>query len=186
MKRVIELFSYIILGIIILMVFVGLLTMLGCAVAGPPAPEVEPISQTTQVVWKTINSTDWLSTGFMVAVALGVFAGLNGIKAGFLAALAALSGLVLKSALSVPWVYSALAVGLVGVLAAGGLLMVASILRKNRSLEQVIKGTQAIKALIPECPDVAPVNKVLSNIQDRTTKALVLNTKTKLKLRGDL
>jgi hypothetical protein len=131
----------------------------------------------------TIRSTDWLMSGFLLAIVLGVFAGLNGIKAGWLGAVASFVGLLVKAALSQTWVYWWLGCILVG----GALATIASVLLKNKALRELITSVQCLRQTEWDGKThKAEMTEVLQDLQSKPTQRLVLREKVKLKERGEL
>ena len=122
----------------------------------------------------------------IIACVIGCFAGLNGIKAGWLGSLSALFGLILKSALSVVWVYWMSGLMLLGVVTAA----LASIIMKNRALKEIIVGTQNIKDQLVVANSTMTkterndANSILQANQSKITQKLVLQQKVALKLQG--
>jgi len=116
---------------------------------------------TTQTIISTIKSTDWLFSGFLVIIFFGLAAGLNGMKSGFLVSLAALVSLSLKAALSVVWVYWALAL----LALAGGLLVALSVLVKNKAIREFIANIQKIKTITDDVPEAIHIKKVPTRVR---------------------
>ena len=133
------------------------------------------------ILSRTIQSTDYLASGFLVALVLGVFAGLNGIRTGFLGAAAAFVGLVVKGAMSVTWVYTCLGLVLVGVV----LAVLASVLLKNSAITELVKGIQNVRTN-PEIAKNVEITKDVSQEQSWPTQKLVQYTKLHLKLKGKI
>lgn len=124
-----------------------------------------------------------------MAAVVGVFAGLNGIKTGFLGTGAAIFGLMLKGAMSVTWVYYVLALILVGTVLAA----IASIAFKNRAVKDLICGAQLVKYEAQAGTDEVVggyKNKVCNDklraAQTKPTRKLVDKIKKNLKQKGKL
>lgn len=135
-----------------------------------------------QILNQVIHSSDWLMSVLIIACVVGIFAALNGIKAGWLGCLSALFGLILKSALSVTWVYWLSGLVLMGVVLAA----LASIIMKNQALKEIIQGAQELKNTPDSEIDTTTggVNTILKKYQSKDTQRLVLHQKAALKLRG--
>jgi len=126
------------------------------------------------VITKTISSTDWLLTIFILGSAGCVFAGLNGLKMGWLGLGACLFGLVLKMALSVTWGYYVACL----LLLCGIGIAVYSVVWKNKVVSGLITGTQHVKDLyLQDKKD--DVNTILMEAQNKTQQ-YVATVKDKL------
>ena len=169
---------------VIFWILVIVITILGngCTTI-PLTPPQPPMTSGTTILWKTIMSTDWLMSMYLIAITCGIFAGLNGIKAGWMGAFACFVGILLKAALSNTWVYVAAGLGLVGCV----LLLVVSILLRKKALVEIIKGVQTIKTEMNN--SAKPTNsKQISDAmvkeQSKPTQRLVQQIKGKLKVEG--
>lgn len=167
--------------VIVAILFVVLFLVWGCAFwrgfrPEKPAEPPEPIKQMYAAAKKGYSLT-WF---FILGAAVGLFAGLNGLKAGWAAVIACIAGLFMTLATARFPTWMAL-LGLVGsVLAA-----VASILLKSRALEQIIKGVQKIR-VSADAEVKERVDTILSKEQDTSTKKLVKTVKNKLSLKGEI
>lgn len=137
-------------------------------------------------IQKTIATTDWLVSGFLVAAVIGSFAGLNGIKAGWVGTVSAVFGLALKGAFSVTWVYTSMGLIFVGVVLAA----LASVLLKNKALAEIITGVQRIRVGAGPTDTLRmtkdDITTVLTKTQSKPTQKLVQYSKLHLKLKGTL
>lgn len=170
-------------GIAVIAVFVSLLFLLGgCNVLQPQEskPVLDPINPATQIIWKTIQSTDWISSLFILAIAGGVFVGLNGLKSGWLASLAAFVGLIVKAGMSSVYVYWMCGLLFIGVV----VLILVSVFIKNRAIKELICGIQKNKDGLGVARET--VNGTLAREQSKETRNLVLDTKAKLKKKGEI
>lgn len=175
-----------ILNILFFLAAVGIAIILlisGCATLPVTKVPVKP-TPTTAIIWQTISSTDWLMSVFLIAIVCAIFAGLNGVKAGWAGAFAAFVGILLKAALSNAWIYVAAGLVLVGCI----LLLVASIIWKNRAFVDILKGAQAVKNYAVEQLNAnrVGINKMLSDEQNPSTQKLVQQVKSDLKLKGEI
>ncbi len=123
---------------------------------------------------------------FILVAVVGLFAGLNGIKTGFLGTAAAVFGLMLKGAMSVTWIYPALALLLLSVVCAA----IASIVFKNRAVKELICGAQAVKDIHDTLNGAnatrSELNQALCKKQTKPTRKLVEKVKSNLKLKGKI
>lgn len=181
MKKIIEFITTIIFGFMVLWC---LFNLTGCSMI--PIQQADsvidnPIPPATKVIWKTIKSTDWLASLFILCIAGGVFAGLNGLKAGWVAVISALVGLVVKAGMSNVYMYWGCGLILLAVI----VLVIVSIVIKNKAIKELICGTQKLRdEFILQDRDTAV--KVLAENQSKETTKLVLNTKANLKLKGKI
>ncbi len=151
--------------------------VLGCASIPTDTPK-ETISSGTQIIWKTIASTDWLSSIFLMGFVCSIVGiGLGMTKLGVSCAVACVAGLFLKSALSALWFYQAAAL----VVLASILIVIAGIIFKNKAIKELIIGVQAIKT---ETPGSKPVSDIMKENQSKPTVALVNQVKAELKTKG--
>lgn len=189
MKKIIEFITTIIFAALVLYC---ILLLGGCNVLQPQEskPILDPITPSTQVIWKTIKATDWLSSLFILAIAGGVFVGLNGLKSGWLASLAAFVGLIVKAGMSNVYVYWMCGLLLVGVV----VLILLSVFVKNRAIKELVCGVERVKANctkdnleVIKAESVGKlINKEVSISQSKETTSLILDTKAKLKKKGKI
>ncbi len=160
-------------------VLVVVILCLSCAtVPANPAQPTE-INTTHQIIMKTISSTDWLLSMLLLGSVAGIFAGLNGIKSGWMAVLSCIGGIVLKASLTSTWVYWCC-----GLLFIGSMLVaIASILWKNKAVKELIISAQYLKQAVP---DKERVKDIFNLTQTKDTKALVTSVKNSLKLNGTI
>ncbi len=120
----------------------------------------------------------------LLAIVIGSFAGLNGVKTGWLGVVAAMIGLLVKSALSMTWVYWWMG----AILVATTLAAMASILLKNKALREIITGVQHIKSSTPDNQlfglNKTDITATLNTTQSKPTQKLVKSWKSYLKLKG--
>lgn len=148
--------------------FLLMALMSGCATSAPTPTNSDGI------ISKTASSTDWLMTIFILGSAGCVFAGLNGLKMGWLGLGACLFGLVLKMALSVTWGYYVACI----LLLCGVGCAVYSVVWKNKVVTELVTGTQRVKELfLSDKKD--DVNAVLKAAQEKT-QTYVAAVKNKL------
>lgn len=137
------------------------------------------IPSATQQLWKAAKGSNWLVTMSILGIAAGAFAFFNGSKIGIPCIGA--SCISLFMALAVARFSTWMAVfGLIGSLASVGI----SVLVKNRAVKEIVTGVQTMKDCQPTTKGVA--NTILADIQSKSTRKLVQNVKSKLKLKGKL
>jgi hypothetical protein len=124
----------------------------------------------------------------LIGVVAGVFTGLNGIKAGWLGAIAATVGIMLKSALTLVWMY-----WLCGFVLAGTMLAaLASVLFKNRAIQSLVVGIQKGKEAVANAPSTnidtrAVINSELQAAQTTSgVQKIIKRVKADLKLKGKI
>jgi hypothetical protein len=122
-----------------------------------------------------IQNSSWLTSGFLLATVVGIFAGMNGLKVGWLGALSAFAGLMLQSALTTWWVYWVMACILIAV----ALMAVTSVILKKRVIQDLISGIQAIRDGNPEDKELN--TKLLVQHQNLDTRKVVIDVKGKMK-----
>jgi len=178
-RHCIEEIGSIIIVVLIWVAFIwGLMHLGGCSIIGRTGttPVITPAVPTTALaVINNIKSTDWLNTLFLLAFVGSIFAGLNGLKAGWAGAAASLAGIAMKGALTQLWIYWILGVLLVAAI----LLVAASILMRKKALVEIIRGAQNLKKLVQ-----ADDAKILAEPQSKPTQKIVADIKTDLKLKG--
>jgi hypothetical protein len=150
----------------------------GCAYTQPLPSTHGPV----EILQSVIHSTDWISSLLLIGVVLGVFTGMNGLKVGWMGVVASTVGLLVKSALSVTWVYWWCGFTLVAVMLAA----VASIILKNHALREIITGVQDVKSAVGPELDKGAVNETLAAAQSKTTKRLVHKHKVILYDKGKI
>ncbi len=170
-------FDFVIAVLIAFSVTIWILFLSGCA--STPTHNTSPPSSTTQtIIMNTIKSTDWLFSLLLMGSVAGVFAGLNGMKSGWMAVVACISGLFLKAALTSTWVYWFCGLLFVGSMTLG----IVSIMWKNRGLTDLIIGGNYLKQHV----DKSVASTIFQTSQSKDTVALVNNIKAKLKTKGIL
>lgn len=161
------------------------LILTGCAVTQPYNPTA-PISNNTTVIWKVIQSTDWLASLFMVGFVLGIIGvGLGFGKLGLVSSFACVAGLFLKASMSNVWFYTA--AGLIVV--ASALIVLAGIVTKNKALRELVQGIQQGKTAISEIHGLEEkelINTQLKDSQSKTTRQVVESIKAYLKIKGQI
>lgn len=160
---------------------VGLCGCAACPVPNPLAPPTAPAvaSQTAQAVVRSMQATDWVLSLLLIGSVLGVFAGLNGVKAGWAGLAACVVGIVLKAALASSYVYLMSGLIFMGCV----LVAAASVLRKNVALKEIIKGAQKLKETFG---DADKVSATLAAEQSPATQEIVQYTKADMKLSGEI
>lgn len=157
---------------------IALLVML-CGCASTQTHNTSPPATTTQtIIWNTVRSTDWLFSILLIGSVAGVFAGLNGMKSGWMAVVACISGLFLKAALTSTWVYWFCGLLFVGSLTLG----IVSIIWKNKAIKDLIVGGNYLKQHV----EASVSSEIFKAAQSKDTVALVNNIKAKLKTKGIL
>jgi hypothetical protein len=158
-------------------VTIWILFLSGCA-SIPTHNISPPIPTTPTIIWNTVRSTDWLFSLLLIGSVAGVFAGLNGMKSGWMAVAACISGLFLKAALTSTWVYWFCGLLFVGSLTLG----IVSIIWKNNALKDLIVGGNYLKQHV----DTSVSSEIFKTSQSKDTVVLVNNIKAKLKTKGIL
>ena len=166
--------------LIFMLICWGVLAILsGCSVFRPGSSTITTVPTAAQQLFKAAKNSNWLVTISILGVAAGAFAFLNGSKIG-LPCIGA-SCISLFMALAVARFSTWMAVfGLIGSLASVGI----SVLVKNKAMKELVTGVQALKPI--EGGDYSATNKILADIQSKSTQKLVQNVKSKLKLKGKL
>lgn len=159
-------------------ILIVVILCLSCATCPENAPNIHTETNTTQqIIMKTIASTDWLMSMLLLGSVAGIFAGLNGIKSGWMAVISCIGGMVLKASLTSTWVYWCC-----GCLFVGSIIVaVASIVWKNKAVKELIMSAQYLKQAVP---DKERVSEIFNLTQTKDTKNLVANVKSNLKLKG--
>ena len=139
---------------------------------------INPKPSVTQIIQETISSTNWVMTIFILGAAASLFAGLNGLKVGWLALVSCIGGAFLKMALSVTWSYYFAGMVLIGAV----VLAFVSIVFKNTVVKDLIVGGQLVKELYLKNKK-QDVNNVLKVVQ-KTTQKYVKKVKTNLEKKG--
>jgi len=132
-------------------------------------------ADTSSIIRETIYKTDWLTSMFLLSIVLSIFVGLNGVKAGWLGAIAAYCGLLLKMAISNTWLW--VAAGIFFLVMAG--VAVFTVFIKNKALKEIISNIQIFKDKFPKELATHLLKEEL-NEQSSTTKKLVKKVKEKL------
>jgi len=123
-------------------------------------------------ITNTIYKTDWLTSIFLLSVVLSIFVGLNGVEAGWLGAIAAFCGLLLKMAITNTWLW--VAAGIFFLVMAG--IAVFTVFIKNKALKEIISNVQIFKDKFPKEIATHLLKKELDE-QSSTTKKLVKKVK---------
>lgn len=140
-----------------------------------------PIPSAGQQLWKAAKDSNWLVTVSILGIAAGAFAFLNGSKIGLPCIGASCISLFMSLAVARFSTWMAI-FGLIGSLAAVGI----SVLVKNRAVQEIVAGGQEFKKDLNSYPPAPRFNKIQSEIQSKSTKKLVQNVKSKLKLKGKI
>ncbi len=170
------------IGLIMIMIMIALL-LGGCN--SQLHDGNNPISPGTKIIYETIRSTDWLISLFLIGCVAGLFAGLNGLKIGWLGAASCIGGILIKSALSTIWIYWFMSFCLAGCI----LAVIASILLKNKALIEIIKGVQKAKDGMVVVDGENPAKVALEvelGHQSKPTQKLVQLIKGDLKVKGEI
>ena len=152
----------------------------GCSLFPTSGSTIATVPTATQQLWKAAKNSNWLVTISILGVAAGAFAFLNGSKMG-LPCIGA-SCISLFMALAVARFSTWMAVfGLIGSLAAVGI----SVLVKNRAVKEIVVGVQKYKDGYSGSDSRSYLTDKLKE-QSKSTKKLVQNVKSKLKLEGKI
>lgn len=141
-----------------------------------------PAPTPQQQLWNAAKKSNWLVTVSILGMAAGFFAFLNGSKLGIPCIGA--SGISLFMALAVARFAVWMAVfGLIGSVCA----TLVSVLVKKKALSEIIQGFQYVKnELIPK-KKRSEANQIMAEAQkNKSTKKVVQNVKTSLKLKGSI
>lgn len=140
---------------------------------------ITTVPTAAQQLFKAAKNSNWLVTVSILGIAAGAFAFLNGSKIGI--SCIGASCISLFMALAVARFSTWMAVfGLIGSLAS----VCISVLVKNRAVKEIVMGVEELKPA--EGGNYSGTNKILANIQTKSTQKLVQNVKNKLKLQGKL
>lgn len=149
----------------------------GCAIlqSKPKEEIVPPPYQGVIEITKTIRSVNWLATMCIIGCAACCMAGMNGLKWGWSGAATCLIGL----GMTIATVRYASLIAIVA-LAGGALLVIASVLGKNRIIKELVKGTQLIRKKYK-------INDtVFEGVQTKGTEKEVAKVKMNMKLNGEM
>jgi len=128
----------VILWVVIVLGAMIFVSMSGCSILQrTPNPTYIPPT----IITKTIQSTDWLTSVFLISIVLSIFIGLNNLKIGWLAAIAGVTGLVLKMGITNTWLW--VVAGVFCCVVFG--VLVFTIIVRNKALKEIIKGVQEFK-----------------------------------------
>lgn len=161
----------------------------GLALDGPP--KVTEAPKPTEQLWNTVKKSNWTITLAIPIIALGAVAAFNGmIKLGMSAIIFGSVNLFMGLATARFAIWMAI-FGLVG----SAIAVAASVLLKNKALQEVVRGGQLFKNEV-ETTGWKTANTKNGSIKDcfnanqavaqasSSTKKLVQEIKTKLKLNG--
>jgi len=146
----------------------------GCHIFQKKDNNIPIINEPEDMIYRTIYKTNWLATAAILGCGASFFAFLNGHNKGLqlMAACFLVLSMVLMISRYAVWIAACC---LVGSLA----LMVYTVLVRNRALKQTVLSVQRSKKLTWE-----GFKDMANSIQDKATKKLVSNIKTKDKLNG--
>lgn len=174
----------IVLEIIFVMMLFGVIALLcGCSILQPGQNVVtEPITNTTNVIYETIKSTNWVISFLMLGFVLGLIAafGLGFKQLGLVTSGACVAGIFLSAAISNTWFY----IGAGLVVFASILIVVAGLLLKHKAITELVTGVQSVRKNFLDSQMQEPVKKLLQKEQSKQTQKIVQETKAKIKLKG--
>lgn len=149
----------------------------GCHVLQP----VEKVTTNTEILYRTIKSTNWMLSFLMIGFVLGLIGsfGLGFKKLGLVTSGACVAGIFLSAAISNAWFY----IGAGLVVFASILIVIVGLLLKNNAIKEIILGVEDIKEHYKGTPDYARVKNYLQVQQAKETQQLVQEVKTKIKLK---
>jgi len=152
----------------------------GCASLPHDTQPSPGANDTADTIWRTVRSTDWLASLFIVGFVCSLIAaGMGFGKLGLLSAFSCVAGLFLKAAFSQPWFYA-----VAGLLVlASTCLVIAGIAWKNKALREIVVGVQKVKQ---ENGASAVVSSIMQDNQSKPTQALVQQIKGELKVKGEI
>lgn len=154
----------------------------GCAVfqsGGNPGSTLADLPTTgSEAMFQTLKKANWLFTIAALGFGAGFYAFLNGSNKGlqFMAACFVVISLIIGVTR-----YSAViaVISLIGAVS----LMVYSTLIKGKAMREIVQGVELARTIKLESHEVYPENKILeamSDMQSKTTKAIVKSVKGKL------
>ncbi len=168
--------------VVLFLLFVGLFVLSSCSILQPRANPGDILADLpttgTEAMFQTLKKANWLFTLSIVGVGAGFFAFLNGSSKGlqFMAACFVVLSLIIGVTK-----YSAViaAIAMIGAVC----LMIYSTLIKGKALREVVQGVELARTIKLESHEVYPESKILesmSDMQSKTTKAIVKAVKGKL------
>lgn len=174
--------EFIIVCLVLTVLFVILVLTSGCAaltgrtsqdiITEPPTPGVQ--------LWNAAKKSNWLVTASILGIAAGVFALSNGAtKLGFASIASGSVSLFMSLAVARYSAWMAV-LGLTGSIAAA----LFSILARRKALVEIIKGVQKFKDGYSEQSDARQNILTKLSEQSPTTKRIVSNVKSELRLKG--
>ena len=169
--------------ILLIMGFTLALSVTGCISFGKPKPSDSTIiipETPKDALYKIVYKTNWLIALSILGAAVSMAAYINGSKTAVaigIGSLAAL-GLSLATIRYAEWLAGCSIIAAV-------LIFIATVLRKNLALKQIITGIQKVKIMLGQS-NANNINDILGGNQNKDTTALVLETKDALKLVGKI
>ena len=168
------------LEIVFILMLIGVFNALsGCA--SLPQPSVlDSASSNTQIIMKTIRSTNWISSLLMIGFVMGLIAafGLDFKQLGLVTSGACIAGLFLSAAMSNLWFY----IGAGLVVFASILIVIAGLVWKHKAIVEIVTGVEELK----QGGDPKEDSKLLSASQSKHTQLMVQEVKAKLKVGGKI
>jgi len=179
--------------ILLIMGFTLALSVTGCISFGKPKPSDSTIiipETPKDALYKIVYKTNWLIALSILGAAVSMAAYINGSKTAVaigIGSLAAL-GLSLATIRYAEWLAGTSIIAAV-------LIFIATVVRKNLALKQIITGIQKVKVMLGQSKgkldletdtNANNINDILGGNQNKDTTALVLEIKDALKLAGKI
>ena len=188
------------IAMIIILLIMGLtlaLSVTGCISFGKPKPPDSTIvipetlfESPKDVLYKIVYKTNWLIALSIIGASLSMAAYINGSKTAVAIGIGSLTalGLSLATIRYAEWLAGASIIAAV-------LIFIATVVRKNLALKQIITGIQKVKIMLGQSKgkldletdtNANNINDILGGNQNKDTTALVLEIKDALKLAGKI
>jgi len=154
----------------------------GCSVLQPTEQITTNtgIITNTDVIYKTIKSTNWVLSFLLLGFVLGLIGsfGLGFKRIGLVTSGACIAGIFLSAAISNTWFY----IGAGLVVFASVLIVIAGILMKNRAILDLIVGIEYVR---DDLGNKGIAKEILKEHQRPQTQRIVQEVKTNLKLKKE-
>ena len=135
-------------------------------------------SSDAQVITKTVKSTDWLMTLFIVVSVLGIIAGLHGLKSGWLVVAGCVAGAGMKAAFSIASTYILSGLIFVGVIAV--VMVVVTIRSMKAKVNLGAKFQDAFKDVVGKVQDTKDELKSKIGLSGLGAKTMELEARSAL------
>jgi len=162
--------------VMIILLLLSTIFLPACASLKEKPPKPVPPSSVEEM-YKAARTSNWLVTLSILGIAGGIFATLNGQKWGMAVVVSCSVALFMSLAVS----RFAFWLALCGLIGSVGLCIVSIVVRK-RALVQIIKGGELFK----KNPDIDFNHAQTVAQKSKSTRRIVQNIKTDLKLKGEI